>query len=41
MGYLAKKTADQSVAYMSQYFAAHYWIPESMVKSADVSSNGD
>jgi hypothetical protein len=41
MGYLAKKTADQSVAYMSQYFAAHYWIPESMVKSADVSSSGD
>jgi hypothetical protein len=38
MGYLAKKTADQAVAYMSQYFATQYWIPQSMVKSADVSS---
>ncbi len=41
MGYLAKKTADQSVAYMSQYFAAHYWIPQNMVKSANVTANGD
>lgn len=37
-GFLAKKTADQAVAYMSQYFAAQGWIPQNMVKTADVSS---
>jgi hypothetical protein len=38
MGFLAKKTGDQSVAYMSQYFAAQYWIPQSRVTSGDLSS---
>lgn len=32
MGFLAKKTADQSVAYMSQYFGIQAWIPQNMVK---------
>lgn len=36
MGFLAKKTADQSVAYMSQYFATQGWIPQSMVKQPAV-----
>ena len=41
MGFLAKKTADQSVAYMSQYFVTQGWIPQSMVKTADVGSSAN
>jgi hypothetical protein len=36
MGFLAKKTADQAIAYMSQYFGVQAWIPQSMVQSASV-----
>jgi hypothetical protein len=32
MGNLSKQSADQAVAYMSQYFAGQAWIPQSMVK---------
>ncbi|HEX4211039.1 MAG TPA: DUF4410 domain-containing protein, partial [Candidatus Binataceae bacterium] len=38
MGFLAKKTADQAIAYMSQYFGVQAWIPQSMVKSATQNS---
>jgi hypothetical protein len=32
MGSLSKKSADEAVAYMSQYFVTQTWIPQSMVK---------
>jgi Domain of unknown function (DUF4410) len=41
MGYLAKKTADQAVAYMSQYFGVQAWIPQNMVKAAKQGSTSN
>jgi len=41
MGYLAKKTADQATAYMSQYFGVQAWIPQNMVKAADQNSSSN
>jgi len=35
MGFLAKKTADEAVAYMSQYFGIQGWIPQNMVQQTD------
>ena len=35
MGFLAKKTADEAVAYMSQYFGIQGWIPQSMVQQTN------
>jgi hypothetical protein len=41
MGFLAKKSADQAVAYMSQYFGVQSWIPQNMVKAADQNSDAN
>jgi hypothetical protein len=38
MGYLAKKTADQATAYMSQYFGVQAWIPQNMVRATNQDS---
>jgi hypothetical protein len=35
MGFLAKKTADEAVAYMSQYFGIQAWIPQNMVQQTN------
>jgi hypothetical protein len=36
MSFMAKRSADKAVAYMSQYFATQGWIPQSMVKSGNL-----
>jgi hypothetical protein len=38
MGFLAKRTADQATAYMSQYFGVQSWIPQSMVRATSQNS---
>lgn len=40
-GYLTNKTANQAVAYMSQYFGSQGWIPQSMVKDPKLAASGD
>jgi hypothetical protein len=39
MSVMAQRSARQAVAYMSQYFAAQAWIPQTMVQS-DFTSTG-
>ncbi|MGA2411277.1 MAG: DUF4410 domain-containing protein [Candidatus Binataceae bacterium] len=39
MGFLAKKTADEAVAYMSQFFGIQAWIPQSMVQKTNEGSS--
>ena len=34
-GVMAKRSAKQTVAYMSQFFATQGWIPQTMVQTAD------
>jgi hypothetical protein len=34
--FLAKRSADKAVAYMSQYFATQGWIPQSMVTTGNL-----
>jgi Domain of unknown function (DUF4410) len=38
MSFLAKKSADETVAYMSQYFGVQGWIPQNMVKYTNQNS---
>ena len=35
-GFIAKRSADKAVAYMSQYFATQGWIPQSMVTTGSL-----
>lgn len=39
IGVMAKRSAKQTVAYMSQYFATQGWIPQTMVQAADTNSS--
>jgi hypothetical protein len=39
MTFLAKRSADKAVAYMSQYFASQGWIPQSMVTNGNIIPN--
>jgi Domain of unknown function (DUF4410) len=38
MSFMAKKSADETVAYMSQYFGVQGWIPQNMVKYTNENS---
>jgi Domain of unknown function (DUF4410) len=38
-GVMAQRSANQSVAYMSQYFATQGWIPQTMVQTADTNAS--
>jgi hypothetical protein len=38
-GVMAQRSAKQSVAYMSQYFATQGWIPQTMVQTADTNAS--
>jgi Domain of unknown function (DUF4410) len=38
-GVMAQRSAKQSVAYMSQYFATQGWIPQTMVMTADTNAS--
>ncbi len=40
MSVMAKRSAKQAVAYMSQYFANQNWIPQTMIQTADTGSSG-
>jgi len=37
-GVMAQRSAKQTVAYMSQYFATQGWIPQTMVQAADANA---
>ena len=38
-GVMAQRSAKQTVAYMSQYFATQGWIPQTIVQAADTNSS--
>jgi len=38
VGVMAQRSAKQTVAYMSQYFATQGWIPQTMVQAADTNA---
>ncbi|MBV8054926.1 MAG: DUF4410 domain-containing protein [Deltaproteobacteria bacterium] len=38
-GVMAQRSAKQTVAYMSQYFATQGWIPQTMVQTADTNAS--